>query len=63
VRVLSDVEVCPRCRHDFSVRLSDDIGIRLYWVGDELVFRVALLDPEFVSAGFILYQEVYGFLR
>jgi hypothetical protein len=63
VRVLSGVKFCPHCRRNFSVCLSNDIGVRLVWVGDELVFNVALLDPEFLSGGFILYQEVYGFAR
>lgn len=56
----SNLKVCPRCRRDFRVRVSDDIIFYAHWVGDYFLFDVVLIVPE-VSGLFlkVLYREVH----
>jgi hypothetical protein len=56
----SDLRVCPHCRRDFKVRVSDDIGFHAHWVGNYFLIDVVLFVPE-VSGVFltVLYREVY----
>ena len=61
VTMKSSLEVCPHCRRDFRVRVSDDIGFYFYWVDNYYLFDVVLVVLEgsgcFMRA---LYREVYA---
>ena len=53
------LEVCPHCRRDFRVRVSDDIGFHAHWVGNYFLIDVVLIVPESALV-FGLYHWVYS---
>ena len=54
----SNLEVCPHCRRDFKVRVSEDIGFYAHWVGNYFLIDVVLILSE-ARSWFVLYREVY----
>jgi len=54
------VKVCPHCRHDLSIRVSDDFGFRFHWVDDFYLIDVILCFLD-IRKMHVLYREIYGF--
>ena len=52
--------VCSHCRRDFKIRVSDDVGFKFHWVGDEYLIDVVLLLEDFPKA-ILMLRYVYGF--
>lgn len=55
---MDSVKVCSCCKHEFRIRVSDDIGFHAYWIGNHYLIDVVLLISEF-SVVCLLYRRVY----
>lgn len=57
---LSDLLFCRSCRDMRKVRLGDDIGVVIQWIGDVCFFKIHLIVKG-CNVSFLLYVEMYRF--